>query len=101
MPFRECINCYWMACTVRRKCFGDEGFANEPELLDVLQIEAIHIAALHQKTHQKPTRKKNFYAPAPLSGYARRKRKNGTYGENYNFLHTGNWHGVIRFFKNH
>jgi hypothetical protein len=46
-------------------------------------------------------RRHNGWAPVPFSGFARRKRKNNTYGKFYNFLHTGNWHGVMLFLKSH
>lgn len=100
MSFRECINCEYVSCTLFHRCLliAESIVKNTPE--QTLQIEAVAIAAIHQKMNQKRARNKNFHAPVPLAGYARRRRKNGHYGDRYNYLHTGNWHGVIRFMKN-
>jgi hypothetical protein len=100
MSFRECVNCDYVTCTIRRVCLLGQNDPTKQQYWEDLTKEALQIAALQQKLHKPVSRRTNFFAPAPLAGYARRKRKNGSYGNCYNFLHTGNWHGVIRFFKN-
>jgi len=106
--FRECINCDWVSCTILKTCMLEVRDRQPSTTGMLLEIEAYNVATKKRQQEYAireeraaEKRRHNIFAPLPLSGFARRKRKNGSYGRNYNYLHSGKWHAVMRFFKSH
>lgn len=106
--FRECINCEWVTCTVWNLCVAKLREENPQHTKVLLEIESITVSQKKRQQEyairaaQKAERRRHhFFARVPLSGYARRRRKNGQYGRFYNYLHMGRWHGFMRFLKSH